>query len=242
MEAQTLNCSSCGAVVSTEAPVCLHCGARLATLACPSCFGMMTKASKFCPHCGAVAAVWQSTPTSLPCPECGEPLVRGELGPWVLYECIKCFGLWVDRNTFENVCRQAQQQSITCGPARAAELMTKKGKALPKVRYVRCPQCQQHMNRVNFAECSGVVVDVCRDHGTWFEAHELQRIVHFIRDGGMEKARERQKSELEAQRRQFRLERATSRTEVGTFSESSPALFPDVIVSVGGLLEHWFKH
>jgi hypothetical protein len=32
------------------------------------------------------------------------------------------------------------------------------------------------MNRVNFAEYSGVVVDVCREHGTWFDADERQRI------------------------------------------------------------------
>ena len=42
------------------------------------------------------------------------------------------------------------------------------------------------MNRVNFARCSGVIVDVCRGHGTWFDRDELSGIVQFIRGGGLE--------------------------------------------------------
>ena len=50
------------------------------------------------------------------------------------------------------------------------------------------------MNRINFAKCSGVVVDICKGHGTWFDAQELSAIVQFIRDGGLEVARQREKN------------------------------------------------
>jgi len=63
------------------------------------------------------------------------------------------------------------------------------------------------MNRINFARCSGVIVDVCKGHGTWFDRDELSRIVEFIRSGGLEASRAREKSELEEERRRLNQER-----------------------------------
>jgi hypothetical protein len=62
------------------------------------------------------------------------------------------------------------------------------------------------------------VVDVCRDHGTWFDADELRRIVEFIRAGGVETARERERVHLEAERR--RLE--AKQRETAAFIASAP--------------------
>ena len=53
-----------------------------------------------------------------------------------------------------------------------------------------CPECGKLMNRKNFSGCSGVVLDWCREHGSWFDRNELQQIVAFIRNGGLHKARE----------------------------------------------------
>jgi hypothetical protein len=60
------------------------------------------------------------------------------------------------------------------------------------------------MNRVNFANCSQVIVDVCRGHGTWFDKDELRRIVGFIRGGGLEAARAREMAELERRQREVK--------------------------------------
>jgi len=65
------------------------------------------------------------------------------------------------------------------------------------------------MNRVNFAHCSHVVVDVCNQHGTWFDKDELRRIVEFIRSGGLEQARSRQIADLEQQRRELKAAQAS---------------------------------
>ena len=54
------------------------------------------------------------------------------------------------------------------------------------------------MNRVNFGKVSGVIVDVCKLHGTWFDAGELTRVVAFAAGGGLERTRAREK--LEQQR------------------------------------------
>jgi len=79
-----------------------------------------------------------------------------------------------------------------------------------KVSYVPCPQCSQLMNRINFAHCSGVIVDVCKGHGTWFDRDELSKIVQFIRGGGLEMARQKEKLEIEYQREQLHAEQMRS--------------------------------
>ncbi|MEW6111309.1 MAG: zf-TFIIB domain-containing protein, partial [Thermodesulfobacteriota bacterium] len=53
-----------------------------------------------------------------------------------------------------------------------------------------CPVCRTMMNRRNFIRVSGVIVDVCRPHGIWFDAGEMEKIMDFIARGGMRKARE----------------------------------------------------
>jgi Zn-finger nucleic acid-binding protein len=60
------------------------------------------------------------------------------------------------------------------------------------------------MNRINFARCSGVIVDVCKGHGTWFDKQELTRIVEFIREGGLEASRQKERAQIEEERRQLR--------------------------------------
>jgi hypothetical protein len=53
------------------------------------------------------------------------------------------------------------------------------------------------MNRVNFGRVSGVIVDQCAVHGTWFDADELPRVIEFVLAGGMEKSRKAEVRDLE---------------------------------------------
>jgi Zn-finger nucleic acid-binding protein len=62
------------------------------------------------------------------------------------------------------------------------------------------------MNRHNFAHVTGIMVDVCKGHGVWFSHGELRQIVEFVRAGGLERARQREKSDLEDERRRLRSE------------------------------------
>jgi len=54
------------------------------------------------------------------------------------------------------------------------------------VRSAWCPECGQVMTRMTFGKRSGVVVDVCRAHGTWFDGGELDAVLEFVRGGGLE--------------------------------------------------------
>ena len=52
------------------------------------------------------------------------------------------------------------------------------------------------MNRKNFADTSGVIVDVCKAHGLWFDRDELGRIIQFVTKGGLDESRRRELERL----------------------------------------------
>jgi Zn-finger nucleic acid-binding protein len=108
--------------------------------------------------------------------------------------------LWVEVAAFKRICTDREQHSAVLGVASPMTPKSVFGEELPKAVYVPCPQCGQLMNRINFAHCSGVIVDVCRPHGTWFDRDELRKIVEFIHDGGLEHSRQKEKLEIEVER------------------------------------------
>ncbi len=210
-QAVTLNCPMCGAPTETDAARCLYCDARLATIACPRCFGMMFVGSDYCSHCGARAAR-QTLPaqSQARCPRCRVEMDGVTIGAETLRECARCGGLWVEAEAFERICADREEQTAVLGAAAfaskpsIANIKSSHAGQTDKVRYVPCPQCAQLMNRVNFAHCSGVIVDVCKGHGTWFDRDELRAIVEFIRAGGLVASRAREKQQILDMQRQLR--------------------------------------
>ena len=44
------------------------------------------------------------------------------------------------------------------------------------------------MLRRVFAKRAGVIVDICRHHGTWLDSGELQQLIAFVQRGGLDRA------------------------------------------------------
>lgn len=108
-------------------------------------------------------------------------------------ECGSCGGLWLEEEHFERIVETKDASAI--GKYTASTSEGKTATALSQrdeVRYLPCPVCNNLMNRKNFAKASGVIIDWCKGHGFWFDAHELERILLFVQQGGMDSARERE--------------------------------------------------
>jgi Zn-finger nucleic acid-binding protein len=171
------------------------------------------------------------------CPRCKVVMQSVTIGSTTVRECGECLGLWLDVSSFEKICADREEQAAVLGmaspaPQRSVTLTS------AKISYAPCPECSQLMNRVNFARCSAVIVDICKGHGTWFDCDELSRIVDFIRAGGLEASRSKEKAELEEERRrlrqeQIRLDMGRSRSLGANASEDSLL----GIASAGGLLK-----
>lgn len=203
MPIETLNCPNCGAAVESDKTQCEFCRSRLKTMACAKCFGLMFLGSKFCGHCGAkaVQASVQDETKLGDCPRCKISLSKLEVGGTFLRECSKCDGLWADVDTFENVCADREKQSAVLGFI-SEKPTVEEGRS--KISYVPCPDCGQLMNRSNFARSSGVIIDICKKHGVWFDPEELPKIIEFIQKGGMELARKKERTDLEDERDRLR--------------------------------------
>lgn len=180
--------------------------------------------SKHCPHCGAAAVHATSVELSLlRCPRCKIDMSSIKIGGEAMRECEHCGGLWLDVTTFDRICASREEQGIVLGGASLtpARQLAINADAM-RITYVPCPQCAQLMNRINFARCSGVIVDVCKGHGTWFDRDELREIVEFIRGGGLGLSRQKEKHELEFEREQLHRDQlvAASMADAHRFSYS----------------------
>jgi Zn-finger nucleic acid-binding protein len=205
-DAASLHCPNCGAPVDPELRRCPYCKARLATVSCPSCFALMFEGSAFCAACGARGARSDTGTAAATCPDCKVAMRQLQLGATAVLECDKCDGVWVDGETFEGLCADREAQ--------AAVLHQYAGRTVApgRVKYRPCVRCGKMMNRVNFARISGVIVDVCKGHGTFLDPGELHAIVQFIHGGGLQRARGRQLEELrEQEQRALEAERRLAR-------------------------------
>jgi Zn-finger nucleic acid-binding protein len=217
---ETMNCPACGAPVAPDATSCGHCGARLAMVACPSCFGMVFAGAKFCSHCGAAITREEVAANKIElCPRCRIGMESVLIGNTHLHECPKCEGIWADTESLQHICADREQQAAVLGVAQS--LPTDIGNNLENIRYLPCPICNTLMNRVNFAHCSHVIVDVCKAHGTWFDKDELRRIVEFIRAGGLDAARADEIAELERKRKELMAAQIAAPYDAGFESRSA---------------------
>jgi Zn-finger nucleic acid-binding protein len=195
------NCPNCGAGAQLEAVRCAYCNSSLATRICPSCYGAVAVGMSHCPSCGVESAdIDKIEHAGGECPRCDANLMLVEIGLRKLGECPTCGGLWVDPATLQQICTGHEQQEAVMNIVLVPPVPTA-GNSRPRQRiYLPCPKCKKLMNRRNFGNCSGIIVDWCKDHGTWFDREELKQAMKFIRGGGLIKSREKEKARLEEEK------------------------------------------
>lgn len=162
---------------------------------CDHCRREINAKIKICPFCGGEL---DDTKVRLSpqCPRCRNPLETHACGDEKYDLCPNCGGLWLDRDEFHQATRESTVYK--------EEDLRKEYRRHPledTVAYIPCVRCGKQMNRKNFGRISGVILDECAKHGVWLDADELEKIRHFIADGGLERAQdkeiERNRIELE---------------------------------------------
>ncbi|MFI5362924.1 MAG: zf-TFIIB domain-containing protein [Elusimicrobiota bacterium] len=235
-EAGVYRCPACGAPADPKAAVCGYCAARLQPVRCPWCFEWTDASSKGCSRCGACVAAPAAGAKALACPSCGGAAVLStrELGGARLSGCAACAGVWADAASFKRLCEDRATQTAYLGQGSVLPAPKASDPSRAEIRYRPCPVCGELMNRFNFAGCSGVVLDVCKPHGVWFDADEVRRIVEFIRGGGLDVARAKELQAIELERHRLELASEEAPLPMGRFQPPVPRH----IASARGLLEH----
>lgn len=218
-----LRCSNCGGNLEENARSCGYCSAevtldeRRLTEICPGCFARMVQGAHFCMECGigiqpqALAALTESAP----CPRCKADLRGREVEGASLIECNHCGGLWLTPEGFESICERTQKDATAPNWVATRSVPIAPLDNHPPA-YLACPTCSEFMNRRNYGSSSGVIVDICKDHGVWLDHRELERVVDFIQGGGHDRQRRRDIQRLEMERNRLRADTASDRHSVLT--------------------------
>lgn len=195
--ARTYHCSSCGGVVHENARTCEFCRAPVATVRCAACFHMNPSENSYCSGCGGALGLQPLEQQSqLRCPKCNATLASFQLGTHSLFDCGGCGGQFVQHQTLRELL--ARPEAI--GQATPAAHATVHNPLSDRVVYLKCPVCREFMNRKNFGNVSGIIVDVCGGHGVWFDAAELPRVLQFVQSGGAQKIQRYEAEQRQKQR------------------------------------------
>jgi len=218
--ADVVRCSSCAGPREKRATNCNFCGADFSIhekdmhTVCPGCLAVVSDRARYCHHCGLgihpESAAGETT--TLPCPECGAEqfLISRALGAAqaAAMECSRCGGLWLGNEVFQKLVDQTAALAVP--PVDATRSRSAGPAAMHEEegwRYRPCPVCQQRMPRKNYGRKSGVIIDLCRGHGMWFDANELPRILAWVRRGGLRVAAARDAEAAKADQRRRELDR-----------------------------------
>ena len=189
-----LRCMSCGAERSPDARACPKCGADVPAVRCAECMTLNAAVGEnACRQCGAELGLEpEPEPTRLLCPRgCGGLVIA-----WDVHECERCGGIFIGNEALAALVTRhragGERRTSIVPPTPAPDTVV----------YLPCPVCNTRMNRAVFGKSSGVIVDVCKTHGTWFDARELTASLAFVERGGIElvEKRERERKEAEARR------------------------------------------
>jgi Zn-finger nucleic acid-binding protein len=231
VEARALRCPGCGGDLERGARRCRYCAIQLASVRCWRCFELAFAGSSHCAGCGARLGLEADRGAGEErCPSCAsERLHSIDVGDHAIRECMGCGGVLVDHSTLEAITHAREAEA---GMRALDHRVQRAERAGTDFRYRRCPSCDVLMTPRNFGRCSGVIVDVCREHGVWFDADELTAVLSFVASGGLREARERD-------RRGAREEIARRRTEAlsqQAMMASGPAEDEFVVSSAAALL------
>ena len=105
------------------------------------------------------------------CPRCRAVLEQSTIGSFVANGCNACGGLWLDNATSQLVVTRLDDEALAFTQRLAASASRDPG-VDPEVA---CPECQQPLTRKRIAP-AWLDLDICLDHGTWFDAGEIERV------------------------------------------------------------------
>lgn len=122
-----------------------------------------------------VTSTGGSAPTGLMCPQCGRRLATVRVKEVELHGCGTCGGIWVDNES---------AQAMVKAPDAVFEDLARRCGTGARARRKRtdaptCAVCRAPLDGV-VSSVEYLNLDICRDHGTWFDAFELSTMIRAL--------------------------------------------------------------
>jgi len=209
--------------------VCLGCGARVDDGAPCACEVVGSN-----PYRDAVPTTSRAVLGA--CPRCSVPLAQIDYAETPLDECPSCGGVFVDAWILDRLV-VARGARISLALALPVRMLHRER----EVRYLKCPRCAAQMNRKIFGRSSGVVVDVCKEDGIWFDSGELASVLVFIESGGLQRAQQREIEERDEQLRRDKVKRALELAGPRAHAPVTASMRTELATELVQAIVEWWK-
>lgn len=154
------------------------------TRPCVRCGGIFSAKSRFCPFCN-MTHIRPFTKARTMCPQCNAALRPQEFRAHDIDVCPSCSGMWLDMYEFEYLTSQKDIYADRETPVHYDRLPLQN-----RPGYYECVRCEHLMYRINYRHISGILIDVCGDHGVWLDRDELARLRNFVAAGGIDRGQD----------------------------------------------------
>lgn len=221
------NCKNCSAPVPADTIVCTYCGTRNDT------------------DLSGIHEFTEVVPDHVrTCPRCDVDMKTIDLkigGTFLIERCEECMGMFFDSGELEALIKATVKNVHHVNHNKLKELYALKRHDAYGITYIKCPVCDTVMNRVNFGQRSGVIIDRCADHGLWLDGGELRHLLEWVKAGGKmyNEKREEMKRKMES-REDITVRRATTINGGGGFDTYGATLRnsdPDLFTIVGRVVK-----
>ena len=161
---------------------------------CNSCGGEVIGRAP-CPYCGSVqeldlnklgAFKVEDSDSDRLCPCCDIPLRTINVGHgenFNIEQCTSCYGLFFDPDELEALMNKSTSEVYSI-KLQKIDKLSDQNFMDDKIVYRKCPICRTLMNRKNFGGRSGIIIDICKDHGIWLDRGELSALLEWKKAGG----------------------------------------------------------
>jgi Zn-finger nucleic acid-binding protein len=221
------NCKNCSAPVPADTIVCTYCGTRNDA------------------DLSGIHEFTEVVPDHVrTCPRCDIAMKTIDLkvgGTFLIERCDTCMGMFFDSGELEALIKATVKNVHHVNHNKLKELYALKRHDAYGITYIKCPVCDTIMNRVNFGQRSGVILDRCANHGLWLDGGELRHLLEWVKAGGKmyNQQREEIKQKMEA-REGITVKRATTVHAGGGFDTYGSTLRssdPDLFTIIGRVVK-----
>ena len=115
-----------------------------------------------------------SAPHELRCPQCRKRLFTATVKDVELSACSGCGGIWVGNASARRVLSQPEEIFVEMATRAGNNATARATRAEDRI----CPECPAVLDKTR---THGVELDLCQEHGTWFDAYELATLVRILR-------------------------------------------------------------